>query len=168
MKARRRHRITLAAAGAYNIAWGTYAVIDPQWFFRLSGLPPSNTPQIFACLGMVLGLYGVLYLEAARIPESGWPTAAIGLTGKVLGPAGLAWLIATHTWRAATIILVATNDLLWWIPFASFFRDACPSFRATWHTTSAASPAHAHPQPHICRLNHRHPNTDQPLHDSQQ
>lgn len=68
MRRLRLHRITVAAAGAYNIAWGCYAVLNPQWFFRLTGLPLSNSPQIFACLGMVLGLYGVLYLEVARRP----------------------------------------------------------------------------------------------------
>ena len=50
---------------------------------------------------MVLGLYGVLYLEVARRPEHGWLVAAAGLTGKILGPAGLAWLIATGAWSAA-------------------------------------------------------------------
>ena len=56
MRRRRLHRAALAAAGTYNIIWGTYAVLDSQWFFRLTGLPLSNSPQIFACLGMVLGL----------------------------------------------------------------------------------------------------------------
>ena len=60
------HRRVFIAAGAYNILWGLYAVLDPQWLFRVAGMPPSNTPQIFACLGMVLGLYGLLYLEVAR------------------------------------------------------------------------------------------------------
>jgi hypothetical protein len=49
-------------------------VLDPQWFFRLTGLPLSNTSQIFATLGMVLGLYGLLYLEVGRRPEHGWPS----------------------------------------------------------------------------------------------
>lgn len=51
---------------------------------------PVELPQIFATLGMVLGLYGLLYLEVAIWPERGWSTAAVGLTGKVLGPLGLA------------------------------------------------------------------------------
>jgi hypothetical protein len=51
-------------------------------------MPQENYPQVFACLGMVIGLYGVLYLEVARVPERGWVLAAVGLTGKVLGPLG--------------------------------------------------------------------------------
>ncbi|HWS39304.1 MAG TPA: hypothetical protein VN408_41990 [Actinoplanes sp.] len=31
---------------------------DSQWLFRVAGMPPSNTPQILACLGMVLRLHG--------------------------------------------------------------------------------------------------------------
>jgi hypothetical protein len=95
-------RATFVAAGIYNIAWGCYAFLDPQWFFRITGPPLSNSPQVFACLGMVLGRYGVLYPEVARHPEHGWPAAAVGLTGKVLGPLGLAWLIVTGVWPIST------------------------------------------------------------------
>jgi hypothetical protein len=131
MKHQQAHRTVFLAAGAYNILWGLYAVVDPQWFFRLTGLPPSNTPQIFACLGMVLGLYGILYLDVARRPAQGWLVAAVGLTGKILGPLGLAWLIVTGSWPADTVILVVTNDLIWWIPFAWYLRDAWPDFRSS-------------------------------------
>jgi hypothetical protein len=31
---------------------------DPQWLFRVSELPRLNHPEIFACLAMVIGLYG--------------------------------------------------------------------------------------------------------------
>ena len=46
---------------------------------------------------MVLGLYGILYLDVARRPAHGWLVAAVALTGKILGPVGLAWLILTGT-----------------------------------------------------------------------
>jgi hypothetical protein len=81
---------------------------------------------------MVLGLYGLLYLEVARRPEAGWPIAAVGLAGKILGPLGLAWLIVTGTWPVGTVVMIVTNDLIWWLPFAVYLRDAWPAFRATW------------------------------------
>jgi hypothetical protein len=93
-------------------------------------MAPLNHPAIFACLGMVVGLYGILYLEVARVPEKGWLLAAVGLTGKLLGPLGLAWQIGTGAWPRSTIILCATNDLLWWIPFTIYLKDAWPHFRA--------------------------------------
>jgi hypothetical protein len=129
VRRRRLHRATFAAAGVYNIAWGCYAIVDPQWFFRVTGLPLSNTPQIFATLGMVLGLYGVLYLEVARCPERGWLIAAVGMTGKILGPLGLWYLVCTGTWPASTVVLIATNDLIWWIPFTVYLYDSWPTFR---------------------------------------
>src|SRR5439155_26476738 len=77
------HRAVFTSAGLYNIGFGLFAALDPQWLFRFAGMPPLNHPAIFACLGMVVGLYGLLYLEVARVPERGWLLAAIGLLGKV-------------------------------------------------------------------------------------
>jgi len=118
------HRAVFLAAGIYNIAWGLYAAVDPQWLFRFAGMPPLNYPEIFACLGMVVGLYGIVYLEIARVPERGWLYAAIGLAGKTLGPIGWVMLVARGEWPLATIVLCATNDLIWWIPFALYLYDA--------------------------------------------
>jgi hypothetical protein len=66
-------------AGLYNISWGLYSVYDPQWLFRFSGLPLLNHPQIFACLAMVVGLYGIVYFEVARVPERGWLLVSLQL-----------------------------------------------------------------------------------------
>jgi hypothetical protein len=73
MRRRRLHRVTFALAGAYNIAWGCYAVLDPQWFHRVTGLP-----------------------------------------------------------------LIITNDLVWWVPFALYLRDAWPEFRSTFSGSGLA------------------------------
>jgi hypothetical protein len=129
IKRRGFHRFVFRAAGIYNIAWGLYSVVDPQWLFRYSDLPLQNYPQIFACLGMVVGLYGVIYLEVARVPERGWLLAAIGLAGKVLGPIGLAYLIWSGQWPLSTLALCLTNDLIWWLPFSLYLYDAWPQFR---------------------------------------
>ena len=124
MKRRRLHRITFLLAGAYNLGWGLWSASDPQWLFRFAGMPLSNTPEIFACLAMVVGLYGLLYWEVARDIERGFVLAAIGLLGKVLGPIGLVVLIAEGTWPAATVVLCLTNDVVWWIPFGLYLWDA--------------------------------------------
>ena len=126
---RRLHRAVFLAAGLYNLAWGAYSVLDPQWLFRFAGMPLANHSQIFACLGMVIGLYGILYLEVARVPERGWLIAAVGLAGKILGPIGLAQLLWSGAWPPATLVLCLTNDFIWWIPFALYLRDAWPSPR---------------------------------------
>ncbi len=132
MQRRSFHRKVFLAAGAYNLIWGVWTGLDPQWLFRITGMPPMVHPQVFACLGMVIGLYGILYLEVARRPEHGWLIAAIGMTGKLLGPAG--WIIAVSTgaWPLSSGLLILTNDVIWWIPFALYLKDAWPIYRQTW------------------------------------
>jgi hypothetical protein len=121
---RRLHRSVFILAGVYNLLWGSFTVINPQWLFRFADMPLSNYPQIFACLGMVVGLYGILYLEVARVPERGWLLAAVGLLGKLLGPIGLLPLVVSGQWPARTVVLCLTNDLIWWIPFALYLHDS--------------------------------------------
>ena len=124
MKRRRFHQVVFALAGLYNLAWGAYAAIDPQWLFRYAGMAPLNHPAIFACLGMVVGVYGFLYWQVARHPERGFAIAAVGLLGKVLGPIGLAQLIWNGTWPMKSVVLCVTNDFIWWVPFALYLWDA--------------------------------------------
>jgi hypothetical protein len=137
---RTQHRGVFIAAGLYNIGWGVWGVADPQWFFRFTGMPLLNHPAIFACLGMVIGLYGILYLEIARRPERGWLPAAVGLTGKVLGPIGMIELILNGTWPRSAIVLCITNDFVWWIPFGRYLFDAWPLFRADIMSSPDARP----------------------------
>jgi hypothetical protein len=140
MIARRRlHRATFVAAGLYNIAWGLFAVCDPQWLFRYAGMPLLNYPEIFACLGMVIGLYGLIYLEVARSPERGWLLAAVGLAGKILGPLGLLQLIYRGVWPPAAFVMCVTNDLIWWVPFAIYLYDARP-WTATEEKSQISNP----------------------------
>ena len=128
MKRRRFHQVVFILAGIYNIAWGLYSVWDPQWLFKFARMPLSNYPEIFACLAMVVGLYGIIYFEVARVPERGFLLAAVGLVGKILGPIGLAGLLWRGAWPARSAILCITNDLIWWIPFALYLVDAWPEF----------------------------------------
>jgi hypothetical protein len=130
IRRRRFHRAVFVAAGWYNIAWGVWSAVDPQWLFRFAGLPSLNQPAVFACLAMVVGLYGILYLEVARVPERGWLLAAVGLAGKILGPIGLMVLLIRGLWPMSTIVLCITNDLIWWLPFGLYLKDSWPFFKA--------------------------------------
>jgi hypothetical protein len=139
MKRLRLHRATFALAAVYNAAWGAWSAADPQWLFRLTAMEPLNHPAIFACLGMVIGMYGLAYAEVARRPEHGFALAAVGLFGKVLGPIRLAVLIARGDWPWPTVALCAANDLVWWIPFTLYLNDAWPGWRATWSARTRVS-----------------------------
>jgi hypothetical protein len=126
---RRFHRVVFVAAGLYNISWGVWSCLDPQWLFRFAGLPLVNQPAVYACLGMVIGLYGILYLDVARVPERGWMIAAVALAGKILGPIGLLVLIAKGVWPISAFAVCITNDVIWWVPFGVYLKDAWPLFR---------------------------------------
>lgn len=145
MKRRRFHQIVFALAGAYNLAWGAYSALDPQWLFRYAGMPLSNYPEIFACLGMVVGIYGFLYWRIAVKPEDGFWIAAIGLLGKVLGPIGLAQLLWSGAWPVKSIVLCVTNDFVWWIPFTVYLVDARAAEAAARRGAGASSSSRTSP-----------------------
>lgn len=129
MKRRKFHRIVFLLAGIYNIGWGLWMSFDPQWLFRFAGMEPINYPDVFACLGMVVGLYGIVYLEIARRPERGFLLAAVGFVGKVLGPIGMLLLIAQGKWKPASLVMNVTNDFIWLIPFAIYLWDSWAFFK---------------------------------------
>ena len=120
---RNLHRTVFIAAGVYNIAWGLTTALYPQWLYRLTGGPAPDRAEMASALGLVIGLYGVLYLDVARVPEHGALVAAVGLAGKVLGSIGLTFLIATGSWPASSLLISVTNDFIWWIPFALYLHD---------------------------------------------
>jgi len=124
MKRRKFHQIIFILAGIYNICWGLFTALYPEWLFEFAGMTPQNYPEIYACVGMVVGLYGLVYFEIARRPERGFPFAAIGLIGKILGPIGLLMLVARGKWAPAALVLNVTNDLIWLVPFAIYLLDS--------------------------------------------
>src|SRR5690349_12954001 len=128
LRRRRLHQTTFVAAGVYNVVWGVYSALDPQWLFRFAGMAPLNQPAVFGCLAMVVGLYGIVYFEVARRPERGWLMGTVGLVGKILGPMGLAVLIATGAWPLRTMVLCLPNDLIWWVPFSLYAVDSWPFY----------------------------------------
>jgi hypothetical protein len=87
-------------------------------------MPETNYPEIFACLGMVVGLYGVVYLEIARRPERGFLLALIGFAGKILGPIGAIYYVYAGKWTFAALVMNLTNDFVWLVPFALYLYDS--------------------------------------------
>jgi small multidrug resistance pump len=121
--ARSMYRLIFAAAGAYNILFGLWAALFPRAFFDLFHLGAPQYPGIWACLGMVVGLYGVGYAYAAWRVDRAFPFIAIGLAGKILGPIG--WVLSTSNGElpVRTFPLIVFDDLLWWAPFALFLLE---------------------------------------------
>jgi len=111
------YRILFSLAAFYNLAFGVWAGFFPLHFFRVFDLPPPQYPSIWACVGMVVGIYCLAYAYVAWKPEEGDVLILIGLIGKVLGPLG--WLHAVNRgeFPARTFPLTLFNDLIWWFPF---------------------------------------------------
>jgi len=110
-------RNTLALAGVYNLIWGTWVVAWPNAYFQLLQIELPRYPQIWQCVGMIVGVYGIAYLLAARSPTRHWPIVVVGLIGKVLGPLGFlaAAVQVDLPWSWGITLLF--NDLAWWVPF---------------------------------------------------
>ena len=114
------YRLVFGLAAIYNLAFGLWTCLRPQSFFEWLKMVPPNYPSIWSCLGMVVGLYGLLYAYAALCLNLAFPIIFVGLTGKILGPVG--WLLAVRSgeWPLRTFPLVLFNDLIWWVPFVLF------------------------------------------------
>ena len=90
-------------------------------------------PQIWQCVGMIVGVYGVGYLVAAREPFRHWPIVLVGLLGKVFGPIGFLSAAASGDLPWAWGVTILGNDLIWWLPFTAILYGA---FRAGTGTAS--------------------------------
>jgi len=110
-------RTTLRAAGIYNVSWGALAILFPHHFFSLFGLASPAYPELWQCIGMIVGVYGVGYWIAARNPLAHWPIVLVGLLGKIFGPIGFAQALIIGRFPLRFGVNILFNDLIWWIPF---------------------------------------------------
>ncbi len=117
-------RRCLVLAGAYNLVWGAFAILFPATIFEWSDAQPPNYPQLWQCIGMIVGVYGIGYLIAASDPLRHWPIVLVGLLGKILGPIGFAHAVLTGSFPAALAWTILTNDLIWWVPFGLILHAA--------------------------------------------
>lgn len=120
----------LVAAGLYNLVWGAWVVLSPDSLLQMFGMTPVNHSALWQALGMVVGVYGIGYLIAARNPLAHWPIILVGFLGKLFGTIGF-----LYAWRlgqlplAFGLINVFFNDLIWLAPFGVILYQA---FR--WHS----------------------------------
>lgn len=117
-------RTMLLVAGAYNILWGAWAVLFPAALFDWLGMARPTYPQLWQCIGMIVGVYGVGYAIAATDPARHWPVVLVGLLGKVFGPMGMAQAVWEGSLPAAFALTCVTNDVIWWVPFALVLKHA--------------------------------------------
>ncbi len=130
-------------AGLYNLAWGAFAVLFPSTLFHWCGMAPPDYLWLWQCIGMIVGVYGVGYLIAARDPRRHWPIVLVGLLGKIFGPLGFAMQLADGAVPLRFGATILTNDLIWWVPFTLLLWDAARSADAPASNTPLQSVAEA-------------------------
>ena len=89
---------TLRLAAIYNLLWGMVAVLYPIQSFEFFGMKPPLYPQLWQCIGMIVGVYGIGYWLAANNPMVHWPIVLVGFLGKIFWPYRICE--STHKWTA--------------------------------------------------------------------
>lgn len=112
------HGRILKLAALYNLLWGAVVILMPNLFFDFAGMQRPLYPEIWQCVGMIVGVYGVGYWLAASNPYQHYPIVVVGLMGKILGPIGFAQAILAERFTLMFGINIIFNDLIWWIPFS--------------------------------------------------
>ncbi len=116
-------KFTLRLAGIYNVLWGALVVLFPHLFFDLTGMERPNYPELWQCVGMIVGVYGVGYWIAASDPLRHFPIVLVGFLGKVFGPIGFAQALWTGRFPLSFGVNIVFNDLIWWVPFFLILRE---------------------------------------------
>ena len=113
----------LKLAAIYNVCWGAWVVLFPNSWFDLISIPRPNYPEIWQCVGMVVGVYGVGYWISASDPIRHFPIVLVGFLGKVFGPIGFAQALVSGRLPLAFGIMIIFNDLIWWPSFYKILRE---------------------------------------------
>ncbi len=114
----------LYIAGVYNIIWGAIVILFPNLFFDLLDMKRPIYPQFWQCIGMIVGVYGLGYIIAAKDYIRHWPIVLVGFLGKIFGPIGFLQAIYLETLPLKFGINIIFNDLIWWIPFFIMLKRA--------------------------------------------
>ena len=134
-------KYTLVVAGAYNLAWGLSVVLARETTFAYSGLQkdgvPNAYPQLWHCIGMIVGVYGIGYILASSDPVRHWPIIAVGMLGKIFGPLGYVFGVIRGETQPGLLRTILFNDLIWWLPFGLILGHAYRSIA----TEAGAAPA---------------------------
>ena len=120
-------RSVLLAAAVYNVVWGAAIILFPNALFDWTGMVRPLYPQLWQCVGMIVGVYGAAYGIASLDPVRHWPVVFAGLLGKVLGPIGFVSAVLDGVFPAVWGITILANDLAWWVPFFLILRHAYTS-----------------------------------------
>ncbi len=115
-----RYKHWFLAAAIYNALFGAFASLFPNTIFDWLGIVRPNYPQLFQCIGMIVGVYALGYWLVWRDPLRYGAFVYLGLLGKVLGPIGfvVSALRGELPWSFGWLNVF--NDLIWLPAFFGF------------------------------------------------
>ncbi|MEM6885791.1 MAG: SelL-related redox protein [Verrucomicrobiota bacterium] len=122
-------KATLLLAGIYNLLWGAWVVLLPATAFKWLSVDPPKYLELWQCIGMIVGCYGIAYLIASTNPARYWPITLVGLLGKVAGPIGFIQALSNGVFPLSFGWLIVFNDLIWWIPFVGILWLVWKAYR---------------------------------------
>jgi len=111
-------KLTLLLAALYNLCFGVWALAFPRSAFVWAGMEPARYVELWQCIGMIVGVYGIGYAIAAFNPARHWPIVLVGFLGKLFGPIGMIDAVLSERLPAQVLWLNVANDLIWLVPFA--------------------------------------------------
>jgi hypothetical protein len=114
--------VVLTLAGGYNLTWGALSLFVPYWLYQMGGMAdapgkPLANVELWQCIGMMVGVWGVGYLVAARDPLRHWPIVLVGFLGKAFGFVGVANGVLMGKLAPTAFWTNLFNDVIWLIPF---------------------------------------------------
>ena len=111
-------RKVLLAAGCYHLVFAVWAICWPRLWFDWIGVEPPNHPMMWQGVGLVMGIFGVSLIVAARNPIRQWMIVLTGLLKFTLGIAGFGVALFHREIPILSSWMMAVDDLVWWLPFA--------------------------------------------------
>jgi len=111
-------------AGIYNISFGFWAIFFPKSAFEIFGLAVPHYLELWQCLGMIVGVYGLGFIIAAYNPIRYWPIILIAFLGKSFGPIGFTKAIIDQSFPISFGLIILLNDMIWLIPFFFILKKA--------------------------------------------
>jgi hypothetical protein len=126
----------LGLAALYNVAWGAAVVLAPGATLRAAGIGGASPVELWQCIGMLVGVYGVAYGIASADPRRHRAIVLVGFLGKLLGPLGTLAALRRGSLPASFLLVNLTNDLIWlplfaWILWRLRSDGATSAFRGS-------------------------------------
>ena len=117
-------RKLLLAAGIYHILFGLWANLWPRLWFDWLGIEQPNHPMLWRGVGLVMGVFGIALLLAAKNPIQRWSVVAVGLVKFTLGIGGVGIALLERQILPRAFWIMVVDDLIWWVPFTAILWAA--------------------------------------------